>query len=144
MYTYKTDVPAGGWGPRGRDLAKVRTTFGACFGGFEEQRRRCPPLDLTVLDRQDLGDGLVREKIHYQTEPGEYVPAYLLRPARPIGPLAAIIAFHGHGGKFHVGKDAVVGAANGLPGFATQFARACSSTPRSGRSGGIDGRPSRA
>jgi len=128
MYTYKTGVPQGSWGERGRDLVKVREAFRRCFGDFEEKRRREPDLDVIVLDKIDLGGGLVQEKIRYQTEPGEYVPAWLLRPARPIGPLAAIIAFHGHGGKYHVGKEGVVGTGAEFAdigmGFAVQFARA--------------------
>ena len=128
MYKYQTAIPQGGWGPRGRDLDQVRAAFRDCFGSFDEKRRQCPPLDLTVLDQVDVGGGLVREKVRYQVEPGEYVPAYLLRPAKPIGPLAAIIAFHGHGGKYHVGKEDVVGAdtefADVGMGFGLQFARA--------------------
>jgi len=128
VYKFKTEIPQGGWGARGRDLVRVREAFGRCFGSFEERKRCRPPLDLTVLDQVDVGDGLVREKIHYQTEPGEYVPAYLLRPVRPIGPLAAVIAFHGHGGKYHVGKEGVVGTSSEFAsvgmGFGLQFARA--------------------
>jgi len=128
VYQYQTGVPQGGWGDKARNLARVREVFRGCFGDFADKERQRPPLDLTVLGTEDLGGGLVKEKVHYQTEPGEYVPAYLLRPARPIGPLAAIIAFHGHGGKHHVGKDGVVGAdsefaAMGM-GFAVPFARA--------------------
>jgi dienelactone hydrolase len=128
MYIYKTEVPDGSWGLRARDLAAVREAFRECFGDFREKEARRAPLDLAVLETTDLGGGLVKEKVHYQTEPGEYVPAYLLRPAKPIGPLAAVIAFHGHGGKYHVGKEGVVGSdpefRNIGMGFGLQFARA--------------------
>ena len=128
MYKYQTYVPPSGWGERGRDLVKVRAAFRQCFGDFEEKKRRRPPLALTVLETVDLGDGLVREKIHYQVEPGEFVPAYLLRPAKPIGPLAALIMFHGHGGRYHIGKAGVVAEAPEFTGLGMdcgpQFARA--------------------
>jgi dienelactone hydrolase len=128
VYDYQTTIPPCGWGPRGRDLAAVREAFARCFGTFEEKERIRPPLDLTTLDVTDVGGGLVREKVHYQVEPGEYVPAYILRPAKPIGPLAGIVAFHGHGGKYHVGKDGVVDPKGEFSsvgmGFGLEFARA--------------------
>lgn len=128
MYRYRMDVPGDGWGEAGRDLDRVREVFRDCFGDFEGKRHDCPPLELESLGVEDLGDGLVKERIHYQVEPGEYVPAYLLRPAEPIGPLAAIIAFHGHGGKYAVGKDGVVRQAGEFAsvgmGFGLEFARA--------------------
>lgn len=107
MYEYPLAVPGDGWGERGRDLTAVRAALADCFGPFQQRRR--VPLDVELLETEDLGQGLVKEKIRYQTEPGEYVPAYLLRPERPVGELPAMIAFHGHGGRYEVGKEGVIG-----------------------------------
>ena len=123
MYKYKTEIPPSGWGARGRDLGAVRRAFQQCFGSFQAKEAARPPLDFQVLETVELGEGLVRDKVHYQTEPGEYVPAYLLRPAKPIGPLAAIVAFHGHGGRYDLGKEWIVGPEQPM-GYALQFARA--------------------
>ena len=107
LYQYKTTVPGSGWGEKGRDLRRVREVFAECLGSLTDREK--PPLDYTVLATEDIGDGLVREKVHYQSEPGEYIPAYLLRPARPIGPLAGILASHGHGGRYEIGGAKVCG-----------------------------------
>lgn len=106
-YNYRTDIPGSGWGDRARNLAAVREAFAKCFGSLTDKVK--PPLDYTVLETVDLGGGLVREKVHYQTEPGEYIPAYLLRPAKPIGPLVGILASHGHGGRYEIGGAKVCG-----------------------------------
>ena len=107
MYEYPMTIPGDGWGQRGKDLNAVRQALADCFGPFQQKTR--VPLNVEVLETEDLGQGLMRDKIRYQTEPGEYVPAYLLHPRRPIGPLAGIVAFHGHGGRYEVGKDGVIG-----------------------------------
>jgi dienelactone hydrolase len=61
----------------------------------------------TVLE----ADGVVREKVVYQTEPEVWVPAYLLRPLAPAAErLPAVLALHGHGGRW--GKGQVAGAAD--------------------------------
>jgi hypothetical protein len=49
MYQYKTEIPPGGWGPRGRDLAAVRRAFEQCFGSFQAKEAARPPLDFHVL-----------------------------------------------------------------------------------------------
>ncbi len=126
MYEYPMAVAGDGWGERGRNLAAVDHALRQCIGSSLCKQR--VPLELQVLDQEDLGEGLLMEKIHYQTEPGEFVPAYLLRPHRPIGPLAGIVAFHGHGGRYEVGKDGVIGrherfASLGM-GYGLQLARA--------------------
>jgi dienelactone hydrolase len=70
---------------------------------------RCD-LSPSVLERVELPeDGIVREKIVYQSEPDVWVPAYLLRPLDPPAPrLPAVLALHGHGGRW--GKGQVAGA----------------------------------
>ncbi|MGH2371194.1 MAG: alpha/beta hydrolase family protein, partial [Chloroflexota bacterium] len=55
--------------------------------------------------------GVVRHKLLYQSEPEVWVPAWLLRPAQPpAGRLPAILALHGHGGRW--GKGLVAGVAD--------------------------------
>jgi dienelactone hydrolase len=62
--------------------------------------------EYTVLE----ADGVIREKVVYQTEPGVWAPAYLLRPLKPAAArLPAVLALHGHGGRW--GKGQVAGAA---------------------------------
>ena len=51
--------------------------------------------------------GLVREKVVFQSTPYASVPAYVLRPASAAAPRPALIALHGHGG----GAADVVGLA---------------------------------
>ncbi|MAG35934.1 MAG: acetylxylan esterase [Dehalococcoidia bacterium] len=69
------------------------------------------PCDLapTVLERTELADaGLIREKVVYQSEPEVWVPAWLLRPLDPpAARLPAVLALHGHGGRW--GKGQVAG-----------------------------------
>jgi dienelactone hydrolase len=66
-----------------------------------------------VLERVELPEqGLVRERIVYQSEPEVWVAAYLLRPLAtpPAGVRRpAVLALHGHGGRW--GKGQVAGAA---------------------------------
>jgi dienelactone hydrolase len=68
-------------------------------------------LEPRVLERKELPEhGVIREKVVYQTEPDVWVPAYLLRPMRPEAQrLPAVLALHGHGGRW--GKGQVAGAA---------------------------------
>jgi dienelactone hydrolase len=75
------------------------------------------PCDLApdVVARVELPEhGVVREKLVYQSEPEVWVPAYCLRPAgAPAGRLPAVLALHGHGGRW--GKGQVAGAAEEHP-----------------------------
>lgn len=70
------------------------------------------PLEPQVEERVDLGD-VIRERLTYQVEPGERVPAYLLLPKdlQPGERRAGIFAHHQHAGQFHWGKSEVVGVA---------------------------------
>ena len=67
-----------------------------------------PPLASEQVERVDLGD-VVREKVTYQVEPGERVPAWLFLPKTGRGPHAAVLCHHQHGGQFGVGKDGPAG-----------------------------------
>ncbi|CAA9261559.1 MAG: hypothetical protein AVDCRST_MAG77-2702 [uncultured Chloroflexi bacterium] len=83
------------------------------------------PLDALVEERVDLGD-VVRERVSYQVEPGDRVPAYLLLP-RDLLPgerRAAVFAHHQHAGQFHLGKSEVIGlAGNPEQAYALELAR---------------------
>src|SRR5688500_1613253 len=69
------------------------------------------PLESAVDQRVELGDGLVRERVTYQTEPGERVAAYLLLPGRPRRGRPAVLCLHQHAGQFDLGKSEPVGLA---------------------------------
>ena len=67
-----------------------------------------PPLAAEQAARVDLGD-VVREKVTYQVEPGERVPAWLFVPKTGRPPFAGVLCHHQHGGQFGVGKDGPAG-----------------------------------
>ena len=55
------------------------------------ERGRVPQLE--VLD-EDRHDGVVRQRVRYEVEPGVTVEAYLLKPAKPNGPRPGVVALH--------------------------------------------------
>jgi dienelactone hydrolase len=63
-----------------------------------------------VLEREEL-DGLIREKVRYQAEPGEWIPAYVLLPRHRRTPGPAVLCLHQHAGQFHLGKSEPAGLA---------------------------------
>jgi dienelactone hydrolase len=67
-----------------------------------------PPLASEHVERADLGD-VVREKVTYEVEPGERVPAFVLLPKSGPSRRPAILCHHQHGGEFQVGKDGPAG-----------------------------------
>src|SRR5688500_6588601 len=69
------------------------------------------PLEPRVEERVELGDGLVRERVTYQVEPGERVAAYVLLPTRPRPGRPAVLCLHQHAGQFELGKSEPVGLA---------------------------------
>lgn len=68
------------------------------------------PLDLEQERETDQGDH-TRALVTYAVEPGERVPAWLLRPkgSPPPAGRPAILAIHQHGGEFHLGKSEPAG-----------------------------------
>jgi dienelactone hydrolase len=83
------------------------------------------PLEAWVEERVDLGD-VVRERVSYQVEAGERVPAYLFVPSglREGDRWAGIFAHHQHAGQFHLGKSEVAGlAGNPEQAYALELAR---------------------
>jgi dienelactone hydrolase len=76
-----------------------------------------------VIERVDLGD-LVREKVRYQAEPGEWIPAYLFVPKGRTAPGPAVLCLHQHAGQFHLGKSEPAGlAGNPEQFYALELAR---------------------
>jgi dienelactone hydrolase len=84
--------------------------------------RSCP-LEPQTLERVDLGD-VIREKVRYQVEPGEWAPAYLFVPAGRIGRGPAVLCLHQHAGQFALGKSEPAGlAGNPEQFYALELAR---------------------
>ena len=73
-------------------------------GGFPE---KCS-LDPEIFEQVDLGD-VMREKLRYQVEPGDWVGAYLFVPKAIARPGPAVLCLHQHGGQFALGKSEPVG-----------------------------------
>jgi dienelactone hydrolase len=71
------------WQPRLLDL----------LGGLPE---RTVPLDPAVLWARDE-EGYRLEKVAFQSEPGQFVPCYVLIPRAVEPPYRPVIALHGHG-----------------------------------------------
>ncbi len=61
-------------------------------GAFPEASRRIP-LDLQVLEEEDLGD-VLRKEITFAAEPGSRVHAYLLFPKNIVGQAPAALCLH--------------------------------------------------
>ena len=83
------------------------------------------PPEARIEERVDLGD-VVRERVSYNVEPGERVPAYLFVPrdVRPGERRAGLFAHHQHAGQFHLGKSEVAGlAGNPEQAYALELAR---------------------
>jgi len=81
------------------------------------------PLEPVTEERVDLGD-VVREKIRYQVEAGDRVPAYLFVPQGRTAPGPAVLCLHQHNGEFHLGKSEPAGlAGNPEQHYALELAR---------------------
>eukprot|EP01047_Picozoa_sp_COSAG01_P082810 COSAG01_NODE_17068_length_1181_cov_1.451941_2_plen_241_part_00 len=89
----------------------VQQQLQACLGGLWP-----PPcaLDAEVAEvNQPAGEPFRRERVSYQSEPGERIPAFLLVPhaACAASPAPAISLCHQHAGQYHLGKSEPVGLA---------------------------------
>jgi dienelactone hydrolase len=80
-----------------------------CLGG--SWPAACP-LDARVLSTTPA-DGYRIERIDYQVEPGDRVPALLLVPdgVDPARPAPAVAVWHQHNGQWHLGKSEPAGLA---------------------------------
>lgn len=82
----------------------LRTTLSNLLGGFPTARPALDPHSLEVVEE----DGFTRELVVFQSQPGEYVPCYVLVPRQADPPYRPVIALHGHGAG---GARALVGLA---------------------------------
>jgi cephalosporin-C deacetylase-like acetyl esterase len=67
-----------------------------------------PPLQVEVLGEYP-GDGFKRRKLRYQSEPGEWIPAYILIPDKQVGRSPAVLCPHQ---TIQAGKDSPAGLAD--------------------------------
>lgn len=67
-------------------------------------------LNPKVIESIDCGL-YIREKIEYNTEASDIIPAYILIPKDLQGSAPAIYCYHQHAGNFELGKSEVVGLA---------------------------------
>ncbi len=75
--------------------AEILAGMQEIMGPLPGRSRRCP-LDPQIEEEQDCGR-YVRRRIHYASEPGSRVPAYLLIPKDALegrGPAPAVLALH--------------------------------------------------
>ena len=80
-------------------------------------------LEAETLERVDLGD-VVREKVRYRVEPGEWAAAYLFLPVGPAARRPAVLCQHQHAGQFDLGKSEPAGlAGNPQQFYALELAR---------------------
>lgn len=61
------------------------------LGSVEVRREGPPPLEVIAEDRPE---GVVRQLVRYEGEPGLAVEAYLLKPARVESPAPGVVALH--------------------------------------------------
>ena len=58
---------------------------------FEVERQGPPPLKVLF---EDQPEGVVRQLVRYEVEPGLPVEAYLLKPAKVVEPRPGVVALH--------------------------------------------------
>jgi dienelactone hydrolase len=98
---------------------QLRAKLTELLGGFPERT----PLTAQTLDKRDL-TGYTREKIFFESRPGNGVVLYLLLPANSPAPHPTVICVPGHGR----GVDDIVGIdesgkdRTGKPGYQHDFA----------------------
>jgi dienelactone hydrolase len=71
----------------------LRERLAALLGGFPDGR---VDLDAQTFERVEE-ENYTREMVVFQSQPGEYVPCYVLLPRDAKAPLRPVIALHGHG-----------------------------------------------
>ncbi|HQK22582.1 MAG TPA: alpha/beta hydrolase family protein [Candidatus Latescibacteria bacterium] len=98
MYTYSAKDPS----EHARWERGLRRKFVELLGGFPATKEPLSPEVSEIVEFPDY----VRERVLFNTRPLMSVPAYLLRPNKPIsGKLPAIVCLPGHG----PGKNTIVG-----------------------------------
>lgn len=76
------------WQPKREKIRRFWLDF---LGPLEVEREGPPPLDVLEEDRTD---GVVRQLVRYEVEPGLPVEAYLLKPAQAEGRSPGVVALH--------------------------------------------------
>ncbi len=76
------------WQRRRRSIRRWWLDF---LQAIEVDRKHTP--SLTVLE-EDRADGVIRQRVRYEVEPGELTEAYLLKPIASQGRRPGIVAFH--------------------------------------------------
>jgi dienelactone hydrolase len=71
----------------------LRERLAALLGGFPDRRADLDPHTIERVEEE----GYTRELVVFQSQPGEYVPCYVLLPRSASPPLRPVIALHGHG-----------------------------------------------
>lgn len=77
-----------GWPVRRSELRRVLDVF------LGAPPARKPPLEALVVEEQLIGKGIVRRRVRYQGEDGEWIRAYLLIPPRLRGRAPAVVCPH--------------------------------------------------
>jgi len=77
-----------GWQHKRESVRRFWLDF---LGPLEVEREGPPPLEVLEEDRPD---GVIRQLVRYEVEPGLPVEAYLLKPARTEGRSAGVVALH--------------------------------------------------
>lgn len=77
-----------GWKGRRRELRKWWLEF---LGPMPAERKTVPKLKVVEEDRPE---GVIRQLVEYEVEPGILTQAYLLRPAKQNGKVPGVAAFH--------------------------------------------------
>ena len=77
-----------GWMARREELRRWWLDF---LGPLPAERGVPPKLEVVEEDRPD---GVIRQLVRYEVEPGMATEAYLLRPAKQEGKVPGIAAFH--------------------------------------------------
>ncbi|MFN0020995.1 MAG: dienelactone hydrolase family protein [Pirellulaceae bacterium] len=77
-----------GWENRRKELRKWWLEF---LGPMPAERKAAPKLKVLEEDRPE---GVIRQLVEYEVEPGILTQAYLLKPARQEGKVLGVVAFH--------------------------------------------------
>ncbi len=69
----------------------IRDWWQKFLGTWDDSPRVVP--SLTVV-KEDRVDGVVRQLVRYEAEPGDVTEAYILKPAAPAGRRPGVVVFH--------------------------------------------------
>lgn len=100
-------------------MALDRATLLRLLGDMPESAALDP-----VTDETTTAEGVVRERVTFQAEPGERIPGLLLRGAGSSGRRPAVLCLHQHAGQFELGKSEPAGlTGNPQQHYALELAR---------------------